>query len=510
MTKPFLVFLSWSCAACVVGVGGAPEQPDPEPEVVQSCDDPRYGDGVCNTDLTCLVPDIDCFRTFVDDAAAAVWYAQREAGKAADEGRPPRALLAPSDPRFVQMRKLLDAGWQAFSKARPVGRLVEFRPALVMIEDPIVNAFVTAESATQSQVFAVMVHTGLAAAALAEDGRLGVLLHELQHIVGTHGLGNVEEDLRLHYVAGDGVEPIGRLQTDDRIVHEAIESWMNMASDIGPYSLSALGGFPYDGPLWGMLDMLADDGVEDNGANCRTAADQIASLRHDLVDARDDLDEHLTISPTTQQPINATTLSSRINEALGRLREDCMPGSSLTFVDAFADLVNAPPQEIAESLTASDLQLVSNKHVVDALSALTRDRRNKMRALEASLPQGRPWSAARYFSEEEDADDTAVMVLRAAGRNAESYAAAALTSVAKRGAEAAARCQTILDAGEVPPYGVDLLDTHHASCWRAYHALQIARLKPQAAARPPATEVVRARPLVGLPRPPRPELVIHE
>jgi hypothetical protein len=212
MTKPFVV-LSWLCAACVA-VGEEPEpEPPPEPDTVQSCDDPRYRDGVCNLDLACEAPDIDCYRTFADDTLAALWYAKREA-----EDVP--TLLTPSDPRFVRMRALLDAVWKTFSKARQVASLAELRPALVMIDDPTANAFTAAESATQRQVFAVMVNTGLETA-LTEDAVFGVLGHELQHIVGLHGVGDVDEDLRIHYVV-DGVEPIGRLQTDNAAVHGAI------------------------------------------------------------------------------------------------------------------------------------------------------------------------------------------------------------------------------------------------------------------------------------------------
>ncbi|HEX5061234.1 MAG TPA: hypothetical protein VFV99_17830, partial [Kofleriaceae bacterium] len=444
MTKPFLL-LSCIHAACVVGIGDAPDPP--EPPDGPACSDPRYDDGVCNTNLACDAPDIDCFRTFADDAAATLWYVEREARKAQAEDHPPRALLPPSDPRFVQMRALLDTAWQAFAKARPVGKLVEYRPALVVIEDGEANAFVSAESATQRQVFAVMVQTGLQAAPLPEDARLGVLLHELEHIVGTHGIPGVDEDLRRHYVAA-GSEPIGRQQADDPIVHDAIERWLEMADDVGPYSASELGAFPYRGTLWDLLDMLVDGGMRNDPVHCQNAAQLISSLRSALASSRDALGGQLTLD-LSQMPV-------RVRDSLVALRDECMPGVTTSFVESLARLFGTTPADITQSMTDHDLQLVTGKHVVDALATLATDRRTRMRTLEHSVPQSRPWSLARYFSTEEDADDVAVMVLRAAGRDAESYSAAAVSLVAKDGSAAEARCKSLLAAGTVPPYGVDL------------------------------------------------------
>jgi hypothetical protein len=236
--------------------------------------------------------------------------------------------------------------------------------------------------------------------------------------------------------------------------------------------------------------------------SCKNADQRIGTLRRDLADARDALDERLAI-PLAAMP-------ARVGAALGALRDECMNGVTLTFVEALAQLFDTTPDDIADSMAARDLKLVTGKHVVDALAALATDRRSRMRTLERSLPRGRPWSSARYFSEEEDADDVAVMVLGATGRDAESYADAAVTAVAKRGAEAAARCRALLDAGTVPPYGVDLLDSHHANCWRAHHALQIVRLGKREPRRAPGPRVAVAASLVGRPPAPPPELVIPE
>ena len=49
-----------------------------------------------------------------------------------------------------------------------------------------------------------------------------------------------------------------------------------------------------------------------------------------------------------------------------------------------------------------------------------------------------------------------------------------------------ARCEQIITSGDTPPYGVDLTDEHHATCWRIFHIRQLAKASGAAARRAPA------------------------
>jgi hypothetical protein len=66
-------------------------------DVDDVCTDPQYGDGVCQTQIDCAAPDIDCFQTFDTDADAAAWFAAFEIQLAMEEDRAPRKLLDESD-----------------------------------------------------------------------------------------------------------------------------------------------------------------------------------------------------------------------------------------------------------------------------------------------------------------------------------------------------------------------------------------------------------------------------
>jgi len=471
-----------SLVLCLVSALTACTVAGDEPAVDQSCADPQYGDGVCQTQLSCGVPDIDCFRTFDDDPAAAAWYAPIEAATAMKKGTAPRALLPPSDPRHALARALLDRGWDAFRRTRPVGMLGALRPALVLIDEPEANAFVIRDPASQHAGFSVQVYTGLLDLSLSDDARLALMMHELQHAIGLHVVEGTRERVRVHYVAAGG-EPIGRDQVDDPVTRAAILAWRDVSGEIGAYGQSELGGFPLSGNIYDVMATVLATGLQHDATKCAHANTLISQLRHDVLASVDTLGGSLAI--------NLATVSPRVNAALVALKTECLVGFSLSFVDVVAAMFKTTPQAVMAKMPPSDLALVSNKHVVDAINALTLDRRTKLRSYEAMLPGHAAWSTARYFSIEEDADDVASFVLDAAGLDPTAGAELALTLLTSIDASSGARCRGELDAGMEPAYGVNLDDEHHDTCWRAAHVTQLATT--------PRTSARIAIPSEGLP-----------
>ncbi len=457
----------------VVFALGACTVADDEPAVDQSCADPQYGDGVCQPELSCAVPDIDCFLTFEDDQAAAVWYTPIEAANAMKKGTAPRALLPTSDPRHALARSLLDRGWEAFRHTRPVGRLGQLHPGLVVIDEPEANAFVVRDGATQHAGFSVQVYTGLLDLALTDDARLALMMHELQHAVGLHVVEGTHDRVRIHYVAAGG-EPIGRDQSDDPVARAAITAWRDVSGEIGNYAQSELGGFPLAGDVSDVMSTVLAIGVQRDPMKCARASTLISQLRRDVLGSMDLLGGALTVTLTTLPP--------RVNAALVALKTECLAGFTASFVEVVASMLKTTPQDVMSHLSPSDLALVSNKHVVDAINALTLDRRAKLRMYEAMLPGHAAWSTARYFSVEEDADDVASFVLDAAGLDPTAGAELYLTLLTNLNGSAGARCRGELAAGQVPAYGVNLEDEHHDTCWRAAHVTQLATT-PRTAAR---------------------------
>jgi peptidase M48-like protein len=476
------VLASCVLASCAVVDG----DPDDDP-VDQTCHDPRYGDGTCNLQLDCAVPDSDCFHTFTTDAEAATWFAGFEAELAAEDGRAPRAILPESDPRFVHARALLDRGWAAFREQRPVGRMAMQRPAMVLLDDPTVNAFVAPDLVQQKSAFSVQVLTGALAAGATDDELVGVMMHELQHAIGLHLIGDTKQRLLKYYIADPG-EPIGADQADQPAVRALGEAWQAAATEVSFYSAVELGGLPLRGDLDRLFGAVVRAGKQNNPTGCARAIDLLNALRAQL-DATDPLDGRLTI--------DLAPIPAQVAAALGALRDECLAGVTESYPELVAELTGQTAAQVDAALAPHDRALVAGKHVIDALAALVADRRATMRAAEAQLATatGHPWSALRYFSFEEDADDKSVTVLRAAGFDPTGNAGFLRLILP---ADPRARCDARLAAHQVPAYGLDLTDAHHATCWRVDHQHALAdrrRAKPRPAAPAPG----RARPARILP-----------
>jgi len=423
-----------------------------------TCGDERYGNGVCDTSLDCATPDIDCFRTFQSDEEAMAWYIKWERAMTGESGTTPRSILSPEDPRFPAARKTLDRIWEAFRASRPVASLADARPALVLLEFSSPNAFVVPDLDLQHAAFAVMLHTGFLTTAHSEEALSGVLAHELQHVVGLHVLPGTNERVQTFYVAHEDSEPIGRLQEDDADVRAAGAPWIAAAAEVGRSSSSTFGGMPLSGALFNILVRAIDYGLRTNPSACERSSDFFNSFESGVKFATDPLSGEIWPAPY---------FSDDVANLYTSLRDECLAGVTTGFVEFVAELTGFTVEDVHAWLTDEDRALVSNVHVIDAIVRLGEDRRAKMRAIEAAFAHdvGRPWTALRYFSTEEDADDVSVSVMRTAGLDPTGLVSALEGSFdGHLGA-----CRKIIDEGGVPAYGADLVDAHHAPCFRIYH-----------------------------------------
>src|SRR5262245_29892337 len=431
--------------------------------VVQTCDDPKYGDGVCQTSLACDAPDIDCFHTFADDADGADWFRGMEALLAEAQHRAPRALLPPSDPRFQQARELADRGWAAFRDVRPVGQLHDLRPAVVVLDDNDVNAFVMPfDPQATHAAFAIIVQTGLLAVDAPDDGRLGVMMHELQHAIGLQVIPAVGEAIRHFYIAPSGPELIASDQPDDLRARAAWTAWVGFAKEVGAYPSPAFGGFPFMGSE--LDEILIAAGTLGDAAACAPALAAIDRVRGELRSAAKLLDDSITPAPG---------FADRADASLAQLRTQCLPNFQGGFVGVIAAITHQTPEQVAAHLPPEDLTLVTGKHAVDAIAALALDRRAKMRGVEQrfATESGRPFTALRFFSREVSADDASVPVLRAAHLDPEGGASFFLGFLAAE----RATCEADI-AAQAIPYCARIDDDHHGTCHRVNHIQQLARL----------------------------------
>ncbi|CAN5920903.1 hypothetical protein BH11MYX3_BH11MYX3_32360 [soil metagenome] len=183
----------------------------------------------------------------------------------------------------------------------------------------------------------------------------------------------------------------------------------------------------------------------------------------------------------------------RQDEATALMTElaSCVAADPLTLRELVTALGPAWSQYMQLELHAPEKALLDGR-ALDSILAILHMRRATLARIELAFTARTtaPWTALRYYSIEEEADDYAVHIaidhqLSAIGVGA--------TMLAVLGDQAPA-CEALL-ATPVVPYGLDLLDEHHAACWRIDHARRVAavahqlRLVPEVSGTPTRREL---------------------
>ena len=422
----------------------------------------RYNDGTC--DAECPEADIDCFVMFDDQAQASSWFAQLETRLATSESRAPRALIPPSDARFTRMRELLDRGWASYQKHMPVG-MIDQPPELVVIDDPTANAFVARDLASNKAAWVVMVQTG-AMENQPDHSLLGVVMHELTHATKLHVLPGTGDRVRIHYQTTSGKpEPLGYKQKDDPRAREAITAWRALGEDAGAYAYAELHGMPAPGSL--LSAVLNAAVAKADLSRCDTTVTAVNALSAFMAARTSPLTNLLEVSTAADK----AELSQLTHAFLTDVRDVCLAGSTLDVFQLMAEQFGVTPAQVAERFPVAEQAAIAGKHVIDQITYLAGDRHRRMREVAALLQQetGRDITTLRYFSTEEAADDSTVPVMRDMGMPVDSVGQffIAVMPEATRN-----QCTALLDANTTPPYG-DLVDEHHAVCWRVAHVQQL-------------------------------------
>jgi len=469
-----IALLSLSLAAC--GAEGADD--DLECPAGGKCDDVgepdtceaegRYGDGTC--DGACALPDTDCFLFFDDHAGADQWFTGFEERLAASESRPPRALVADTDPRFVRMRDLLDRGWASYREHRPVGQL-DRPPELVLVDDPSVNAFVAFDMPSGKVSWTVIVQTGLMDLDVSEPAVLGVVMHELTHAVDRHVLPDAGDRIRIHYQVEPGeAEPLGFAQTDEPVARAAISAWRKLGAEAGPFPLAELHGIPTgsESLMSRVFNAVLQRAVADDEVACAAAVERLGPLSAFLGERTSPLDGLLRPLDDAER----AELDRLSSDFLALLGDPCLAGSTLDLFPLIAELFNVTIEEVRAEFDPADEEIIRGRPILDQITLLTSDRYSRMLEVEAMLlaDTGLDTSSLRYYSTEEAADDSTVPVLRGMDLVPDAIGEFLLAMLP---AETQGACAEVLGREEVPPYG-DLVDEHHANCWRTYHVTAVA------------------------------------
>jgi hypothetical protein len=443
-----LILLSSSLLACAVDGDDATQGGNGKADGNGSCAVPEYGDGTCQIDLACDVPDVDCYTTFDTDEAATAWIATQQL---------PYPTVATTDPRVMRARPIVDRAFELFKSRVQLGTLADKRLSIVVLEGEA-NAFIIDDYMTHKGAWSVQIMTGLLDASYSDDQILGVLEHEFTHLAKLHFIQEVDERLRKFYLAPDGKEPIGEATPEHAIAKEHGAEWRKSAALVGPFTNPELGDFPLSGSLG---EIFADYVTYTLAAPCNAQATGFAAQYNALAHAISKLDSSLKIEPST-----APQLKAALDSVLQCGVVD--PQTLRGYLDA------ASPEWVPylQPMMSADEIALLDKPILTSIVSIVHSRREQMRTAETKLASetGRPWNALRFYSYEEQADDNSVRILRSAGIDAFANAKTEFLSYLD---EMAPVCEQALAAG-TPGYGSNYFDEHHATCWRIAHAGQIA------------------------------------
>lgn len=435
--------------ACALGACTAAEpepMPDGDPPPAGACPDPEFGDGVCHVDLACGLPDIDCFVAFPTDLDAANWAAPRSG----------LAPIFPFQPAFPRARMLADRAWEMFRAEVPLGEVGALRLGVALLDDAQVNAFVMPDGRPGKVGFAVLLTTGMLNSALTDDEIVGVLLHEITHLVKLHALTEVAQQAVRFYVARGPYEPIGALQPEDPKADGNGKMWRALGEFVGTESDPGYGDFPIGGTFANLFDQYAWS-VVTRMPECRDAVLAVQAMRYRWPSSPLD-----AIVPIKAEP------SELAAAALANLRA-CVATDTDKLIDTITPLGPAWKDYLMAQLSSGERQLLHARSL-DAVLELVLTRRKAQRNAEYTFTAqtGEPWSALRFYSYEEEADDYSFHIGRAHGLTGVGIIATMQTVLSTK----LPACEAALADGPVP-YGKNLLDDHHAPCWRIAHARRV-------------------------------------
>jgi hypothetical protein len=281
-------------------------------------------------------------------------------------------------------------------------------------------------------------------------------LHEIAHIVHLHALTEVAGQTFKFYVAHGG-EPIGAHQPMHGKAQSHGMMWRALGEYVGVSSDPGYRDFPISGTFANLWDQYAAS-ASARLPQCRAAIDRVQLLRFRL--PASPLDEILPVKPW---------LADETAAALQTLR-DCVADDPLTLHGLVAGLGSAWANYLRQQLTTGEYLLLDMPALPAILELiLTRRKAQWNTEMHFLVDTGAPWSAIRYYSYEEQADDYAIHIGRANRLTTLGVNALMMKVLG----DAAPTCLAQIATGRVP-YGKNLLDDHHAPCWRIAHAWDVA------------------------------------
>lgn len=370
-----------------------------------------------------------------------------------------KKLIDHSDPRYARAEAILAKVW-AGHVALDATRTAQLpTPELAITTGKFVDGHVSEDPKSHLLPDAFFINSP---ALNLPDAEIAALMgHELTHML-------YPDFVYKYYRVSPGSEPLGFLQATDPKVAAEVEAWQAITLIVGPYEIPELNGLPaaivYDGLMVDLIPIMAQKWGDPTRPECKAILTSEPPWRLDLmVHYVSMIDEKLQMTSAQASQLSQQTQSyiADMRACLGDQRGELLP----LIAEATGQTVAVLHKQFGDIAKIFD----AAAGVVEGVFAVSRDGFRRLKEFAAT----HDLTVDRAYSHEEVADDNGVRVLRHAGYSPYAMSDFMLDLMEEYQPGSRARCLTLLDKGIVPPYGL-ISDPHHSTCFRAYHARQMA------------------------------------
>lgn len=389
------------------------------------------------------------YKVYPDRTAAIQWFND---GKArGDTGLGSDTVVAASDPRYADVDAKVSAIWKAFQAQFPADTQDLPTPIVLLVDSPSPGAYAVWDGSLglSPNIFMIQVPT----LKLGDDAIRGVIAHELAHHVLKHKWPGISDKIEIWYDATKTSDHgFGFEQTSDATIKKNGKKAQIYGMSTGDYPLTQWNGATRRGGSFD--DFVGYIHVKAKATNAQACADADTAYEAMLAYAdpfRDPTFSNITM--TADQLAQLDTLS----KAYIAKETTCTSPVKQTFFQIVAEALEITETEARDQTGAEEVALADKAtSAFDAIVQIVKMYDTYMTTTDLKN--------TRYFSFEEQADDTSVGILKALG-----YAENGMSTYLQKGVmneSGLAKCNALGTAE--PPYGI-ISDPHHSACWRTWH-----------------------------------------
>ena len=392
------------------------------------------------------------YLVFPARADAETWFTGLKPLLGAGVGSP-GTILPATDPRFARVQKIVDKHWAAI--------LPKYAPNIpppvaLLVDSDVQNAFAVYDPRVKKEADGIVILSAILT--LGDADVEAIVAHELGHLVTKNAIPSYQAAVFKYYKAPLDKEPLGIEQNDDPTIRAQVEPYRDDATEVGEFSWAEFHGIPVGN---GLLSQFWSGYIT---ANYKAANPGCAQFATDYNAMQAVLSSGVTADQTTIV-LNAAQLASldTASKAVEASSVTCMkPPAGTDFFQALADKYSLTRDQVVQAFPQDKVDIVTGKDALTGLFGMVDIARARLRQVKSNpdFPQ------FRYYTQEEQADDFAMGILKAEGTSPENMGAALLSF---EPADQKTACTDMIAANTVPAYG-DLSDPHHSNCYRAFHA----------------------------------------